>query len=333
LDDCQYCRWCSYKERAAIECDKAGEAESATNELPLTVDPLLASGNPSVPVARRHLGDSLDHRLTVRWNNFVATTDSRCLIACGYPDYSFRVIDTDAGTSCMAHGFHSAQSLCLARVRQVIYGHGDVVTCIARSETSLFADCYVVTGSNDCTVALWHWNGQQGFVAGEYNTLGETPSPRAILTGHEAAISALAVSAEHGLVLSGCEDGTILMHTTSGELLRRWSSRQRVSQLLMSRECVVMAIYGHHSFVTLTTTVSASDEAVADDKVECACLTRDGEYVITGSENGRCTVCSQFELLFPFALRRSREDLFTLHCSVYRIVAGFFSRASFNSRS
>lgn len=61
------------------------------------VDPLLASGNPSVPVARRHLGDSLDHRLTVRWNNFVSTTDSRCLIACGYPDYSFRVIDTDSG--------------------------------------------------------------------------------------------------------------------------------------------------------------------------------------------------------------------------------------------
>ncbi|XGW18162.1 hypothetical protein V3C99_002630 [Haemonchus contortus] len=259
--------------------DKAGEVDNSSTDLPLTVDPLLASGNPSIPVARRHLGDSLDHRLTVRWNNFVATTDSRCLIACGYPDYSFRVIDTDA-----------------ARVRQVIYGHGDVVTCIARSETSLFADCYVVTGSNDCTVALWHWNGQQGFIAGEYNTLGETPSPRAILTGHEAAISALAVSAEHGLVLSGCEDGTILMHTTAGELLRRWSSRQRVSQLLMSRECVVMAIYGHHSFVTLTTTANQLDEAVADDKVECACLTRDGEYVIIGSENGRCTVWRLFPL-------------------------------------
>ncbi|VDM64569.1 unnamed protein product [Angiostrongylus costaricensis] len=45
----------------------------------------------------------------------------------------------------------------------------------------------------------------QGFIAGEYNTFGETASPRAILTGHEATISALAVSAEHGIVLSGSE--------------------------------------------------------------------------------------------------------------------------------
>ncbi|VDM85163.1 unnamed protein product [Strongylus vulgaris] len=107
---------------------------------------------------------------------------------------------------------------------------------------------------------------QQGFVAGDYNTPGETPSPRAILTGHEAAISALAVSAEHGLVLSGCEDGTILMHTTAGELLRRWNGKQRVSQLLMSRECVVMAIYGHHRFITLTTTANQLDEAATDEK-------------------------------------------------------------------
>ncbi|KAK6049460.1 WD domain, G-beta repeat protein [Cooperia oncophora] len=94
------------------------------------------------------------------------------------------------------------------------------------------------------------------------------------------------------------------MHTTSGELLRRWSSRQRVSQLLMSRECVVMAIYGHHSFVTLTTTANQLDEAVADDKVECACLTRDGEYVITGSENGRCTVWRLFPLQKLYAFQQ-----------------------------
>ncbi|KAE9419817.1 hypothetical protein Angca_008986, partial [Angiostrongylus cantonensis] len=273
--------------RSAISLggDKGGDQDNVV--LPLTVDPLLASGNPSIPVARRHLGDSLDHRLTVSWNNFVSTTDSKCLITCGYPDYSFRVIDTDS-----------------ARVRQVIYGHGDVVTCIARSETSLFADCYVVTGSSDCTVALWHWNGMQGFIVGEYNTFGETASPRAILTGHEATISALTVSAEHGIVLSGSEDGTILMHTTAGDQLRIWNGRQRVSLLLMSRECVFMVIYGHYRFVTVSTTANRLDETVIDEKIECACLTRDGEYVITGSENGRCTVWRLFPLQRLYAFQQ-----------------------------
>uniref|UniRef100_A0A914S664 BEACH domain-containing protein n=1 Tax=Parascaris equorum TaxID=6256 RepID=A0A914S664_PAREQ len=69
---------------------------SAPNNLPLTVDPLLAAGNPSQPLARRHLGDALDQRLKIRWNNFVTTVESRSVIVCGYPDYSFRVIDTDS---------------------------------------------------------------------------------------------------------------------------------------------------------------------------------------------------------------------------------------------
>jgi hypothetical protein len=60
----------------------------------------------------------------------------------------------------------------LAKVRQVIYGHGDVVTCVARSECNLFADCYMASGSADCTVVLWHWNAQLQLIAGEYNVAG-----------------------------------------------------------------------------------------------------------------------------------------------------------------
>ncbi|VDN55200.1 unnamed protein product [Dracunculus medinensis] len=125
------------------------------SNLPLTVDPLLASGNPSQPLARRHLGDPLDQRLKIKWNNFVTTVDSRSIIVCGYPDYSIRVIDTDT-----------------AKIRQVIYGHGDVVTCLARSEANLFADCYIASGGLDCIVVLWHWNAQTQVVAGEYNVPG-----------------------------------------------------------------------------------------------------------------------------------------------------------------
>lgn len=54
----------------------------------------------------------------------------------------------------------------------MIYGHGDVVTCLARSEANLFSDCYVASGSLDCTVVLWHWNAQSQVIAGEYNMPG-----------------------------------------------------------------------------------------------------------------------------------------------------------------
>lgn len=57
-------------------------------------------------------------------------------------------------------------------MRQVIYGHCDVVTCLARSESNLFSDCYIASGSLDCTVVLWHWNAQTQSIAGECNVVG-----------------------------------------------------------------------------------------------------------------------------------------------------------------
>ncbi|VDM51045.1 unnamed protein product [Toxocara canis] len=148
-----------------------------------------------------------------------------------------------------------------ARVRQVVYGHSDVVTCLARSEANLFADCYIASGSLDCTVVLWHWNAQTQTIAGEYNMPGEVAAPRAIITGHDAHITVICVSAEHGVVLSASKDGTVLIHTTQGDLLRRMHSSLvpdviecGVNLLLMSRECIVVVLYGHEHFITFTTT-------------------------------------------------------------------------------
>ena len=54
-----------------------------------------------------------------------------------------------------------------AKVCQVIFGHFDVVTCLARSECNINQDCYVVTGSKDCTVMVWHWNSKQASILGD----------------------------------------------------------------------------------------------------------------------------------------------------------------------
>ncbi|CAL2037445.1 unnamed protein product [Caenorhabditis brenneri] len=264
-------------QRSALSMDTSNSEGQVS--LPLTADPQLATAASTTPIARRHLGDAFDQRLQVQCSNFVTTTDSKYIFACGYPDYSFRIVDTDSG-----------------RVRQAVYGHGDVVTCIARSETSLFSDCYVVTGSMDCTVVLWHWNGTTGFIAGEYNQPGEVPSPRSILTGHEASISALCVSAEHGLVVSGCEDGVILIHTTSSDLLRRIKGHGVVTQLSMSRECILLALFDSKRMVTYSSTARKLNEVLVDDKIECVTVTRDGEFAVTGAINGRITIWRMFPL-------------------------------------
>ncbi|GMS90035.1 hypothetical protein PENTCL1PPCAC_12210, partial [Pristionchus entomophagus] len=269
----------------ALSGEKEGEAP-ATAELPLTVDPLLISASPSAPPHRRHLGEAMVNTIKVSARHFVATNDSRAVISCAYPDYSFRVTDTDTGAT-----------------RQVVYGHADVVTCLARSETSLYADCYLATGSLDCTVHLWHWSGQMGRVAGDPDRPEAGATSRAILTGHEAPITALAVSAEHGLVISGCADGAVVIHTTAGELLRRSQLAATVSALAISRDCLILAQEGSRGLVVFSNTLRVLDRRESPFSIDCLTLTRDGEYFVTGSEQGIVALWR----LFPL------EQLYTYH--------------------
>lgn len=80
-----------------------------------------------------------------------------------------------------------------------MFGHYGVVTCLSRSECNITSDCYIASGSADCTVLLWHWNARTQTIVGE----GEAPAPRATLTGHEQPVTAVVISAELGLVVSG----------------------------------------------------------------------------------------------------------------------------------
>lgn len=89
--------------------------------------------------------------------------------------------------------------LVAAKIVQIVFGHYGVVTCLSRSECNITSDCYIASGSADCTVLLWHWNARTQTIVGE----GEVPTPRATLTGHEQPVSSVVISAELGLVVSG----------------------------------------------------------------------------------------------------------------------------------
>lgn len=54
------------------------------------------------------------------------------------------------------------------KLTQIVFGHRDVVTCLARSESYIGGDCYILSGSRDATLLLWYWNGK-------LCSIGETP--------------------------------------------------------------------------------------------------------------------------------------------------------------
>lgn len=57
------------------------------------------------------------------------------------------------------------------KLTQIVFGHLDVVTCLARSESYIGGDCYVLSGSRDATLLLWYWNGKQ-------SSIGENPGSK-----------------------------------------------------------------------------------------------------------------------------------------------------------
>ncbi len=112
--------------------------------LPLSMDTNLIA---NINLNRRHLGDNFDERIQQRHQSFVVTADNRFIISTGYWDKSFRVQNTD-----------------MAKITQVLYGHFDIVTCVCRSEVTVAGNCFLATGSRDCTVCIWIWNGTKGAI-------------------------------------------------------------------------------------------------------------------------------------------------------------------------
>lgn len=53
------------------------------------------------------------------------------------------------------------------KLTQIVFGHRDVVSCLARSESYIGGDCYILSGSRDATLLLWYWNGK-------HNSIGES---------------------------------------------------------------------------------------------------------------------------------------------------------------
>ncbi|XP_075235222.1 A kinase anchor protein rugose [Lycorma delicatula] len=269
----------------------------ATNQ-PLTMDPvLLQTGNNNNNVMRRHLGDNFSQKLRIRSNCFVTTVDSRFLIAAGFWDNSFRVFSTDT-----------------AKIVQIVFGHYGVVTCLSRSECNITSDCYIASGSADCTVLLWHWNARSQTIMGE----GDIPTPRATLTGHEQPVAAVVISAELGLVVSGSIAGPVLVHTTFGDLLRCLEAPLGFvspENIAMSREGVIVVNYERGNIAAFTINGKRLRHESHNDNLQCLLLSRDGEYLMTGGDKGIVEVWRTFNLALLYAFHSCESSVRSLALS------------------
>ncbi|XP_065076461.1 neurobeachin isoform X10 [Ochlerotatus camptorhynchus] len=275
-------RWnCQYT--ASIQSPSYAESSQNVNaNLPLTMDPLLSQINGhnsnSQQQNRRHLGDNFSQKLRIKSNCYVTTVDSRFLIACGFWDNSFRVFSTET-----------------AKIVQIIFGHFDVVTCLSRSECNITSDCYIASGSADCTILLWHWNARTQSIVGE----GEIPTPRATLTGHETSVTSVVISAELGLVVSGSINGPVLVHTTFGDLLRSLEAPTDFispENITLSREGFIVVNYDEGNVAAYTINGKLLRHESHNDNLQCMLLSRDGEYLMTAGNKGIVEVWRTFNL-------------------------------------
>uniref|UniRef100_A0A673XEW8 LPS responsive beige-like anchor protein n=1 Tax=Salmo trutta TaxID=8032 RepID=A0A673XEW8_SALTR len=240
-------------------------------QLPVEIDPLIAS---NVGTHRRQITDLLDQSIHIHSQCFIITADNRFILLCGFWDKSFRVYSTDSG-----------------KLTQIVFGHRDVVTCLARSESYIGGDCYVLSGSRDATLLLWYWNGK-------HSSIGENPgtefvTPRAILTGHDCEVTCASVCAELGLVISGCREGPCLIHSMNGDLLRTLEGpvgcmQPRLIQSSTEGHAVVYYDKGHFCFFSINGKLLGHMEV--EENIRAMLLSRDGQYLLTGGDGGVLSV-------------------------------------------
>uniref|UniRef100_A0A3Q1GP96 Neurobeachin n=1 Tax=Acanthochromis polyacanthus TaxID=80966 RepID=A0A3Q1GP96_9TELE len=239
-------------------------------QLPVEIDPLIAS---NVGSHRRQISDLLDQSIQISSQCFVITADNRFILLCGFWDKSFRVYSTDSG-----------------KLTQIVFGHRDVVTCLARSESYIGGDCYVLSGSRDATLLLWYWNGK-------HSSIGESPgmftTPRAILTGHDCEVTCASVCAELGLIISGCKEGPCLIHSMNGDLLRTLEGPERCLRprlIQSSSEGHCMIYYDKGQFCLFSVNGKLLGHMEVEDSIKAMLLSRDGQYLLTGGDGGVVSV-------------------------------------------
>ncbi|XP_053176424.1 neurobeachin isoform X2 [Scomber japonicus] len=236
--------------------------------LPIEMDSLIANNTGS---NKRQITDLVDQSIQITTHCFVVTADNRYILVCGFWDKSFRVYSSETG-----------------KLTQIVFGHWDVVTCLARSESYIGGDCYIVSGSRDATLLLWYWSGRHHIIGDNPNN-SDYPAPRAVLTGHDQEVVCVSVCAELGLVISGTKEGPCLVHTITGDLLRALEGPDhyqcpRLISVSSEGHCIIY--YERGGFCNFSINGKLLAQMEVNDSTRAILLSSDGHNLVTGGDSG-----------------------------------------------
>ncbi|KAM3616421.1 uncharacterized protein V6R79_017627 [Siganus canaliculatus] len=245
-----------------------GYSLEQAHHLPIEMDSLIANSTGS---NKRQITDLVDQSIQITSHCFVVTADNRYILVCGFWDKSFRVYSSETG-----------------KLTQIVFGHWDVVTCLARSESYIGGDCYIVSGSRDATLLLWYWSGRHHIIGDNPNN-SDYPAPRAVLTGHDQEVVCVSVCAELGLVISGAKEGPCLVHTITGDLLRALEGPDhyqcpRLITVSSEGHCIIYYEKGRFCNFSINGKLLAQMEV--NDSTRAILLSSDGHNLVTGGDNG-----------------------------------------------
>uniref|UniRef100_A0A3Q3K9U5 Neurobeachin n=1 Tax=Monopterus albus TaxID=43700 RepID=A0A3Q3K9U5_MONAL len=245
-----------------------GYSLEQAHHLPIEMDSLVANNTGS---NKRQITDLVDQSIQITTHCFVVTADNRYILVCGFWDKSFRVYSSETG-----------------KLSQIVFGHWDVVTCLARSESYIGGDCYIISGSRDATLLLWYWSGRHHII-GDNPSNSDYPAPRAVLTGHDQEVVCVSVCAELGLVISGAKEGPCLVHTITGDLLRALEGPDhyqcpRLISVSSEGHCIIYYERGRFCNFSINGKLLAQMEV--NDSTRAILLSSDGHNLVTGGDNG-----------------------------------------------
>lgn len=217
---------------------------------------------------------------------FAVLQETRMLFSCGHWDHSFKATSLDTG-----------------KMIQSVTNHKDLVTCMTIA--SDVGHTWLITGSRDCTLMVW-----------EVSANRESPIPlqaQHVLYGHNDAVTCVSANADLDIVVSGSDDGTLIIHSLrSGTYIRAilvgsllasstdnsdWNSanqtaavsttKRRISWTCVTKEGYIV-IYIMEECLLCTFTINGRLLVTKDVRERLFAFTpsEDGNVLITGGEFG-----------------------------------------------